>query len=612
VVPESFVRQAYKDHARILRQPPTEQGPSLEELKPYLDEIFASANDFKITNKSWLEPSLSASYGVPRSKGGGFHEISNRLVFDQGRDWEYDYLGYDELIGMYYSPVKGLFVLRGLIADLSLSTLYKWFNHASCEDERAVQVHAVTEPLKCRLITKAPAFQTFGCHPLQKFIWKHLYTLKPFVLLGEPVTSLLLDKYIPLESGEFLTSGDYKAATDGLNINVTKLVMEYLIIRLNLDDTMANLARSILYEQRLEYPATSGVETCMQQNGQLMGSILSFPVLCIVNLLGYWISLDKSKSTHTCLDDLRVVINGDDILFPCDDSQYSCWLTTIEHLGFKLSIGKNYTHPKVCTVNSQCFYLNEGSYEPIGFLNTGLLTGQSKKSGRDDIRTLPSRDYYNEVVHSSHNPVRTHCRFLHYNIEEIRQVTGNGQYNLFGDRDCGGLGFKSPGSYTSTNFQRKFSRYLRECITRRVCKERKPFRLALLQDTCKSRPLLPRRDRFIWIPSISNYDTICKDNDNSQKLPILITPGPIDREKSITRVRLPDKKILQAFRRISKNRELRDRDQVTSHVKLCALPNIIRGLPLNYWQYNIKQSSLFSSSILPGWERKTRIEQFLW
>jgi hypothetical protein len=94
----------------------------------------------------------------------------------------------------------------------------------------------------------------------------------------------------------------------------------------------------------LVYPKKSGIQPCLQKNGQLMGSLLSFPLLCLLNDC-------TAKSLN--LKPNQYLINGDDILMRTKPINYSGWKFYVQNFGLKLSIGKNYIHPEYGTVNSQ-------------------------------------------------------------------------------------------------------------------------------------------------------------------------------------------------------------------------------------------------------------------
>jgi len=219
-----------------------------------------------------------------------------------------------------------------------------------------------------------------------------------------------------------------------------------------------------------------------------MGSTLSFPILCMVNLACYWQALEEYLGQTVRMEDLPVLINGDDILFRANEAFYQIWKQSVSDVGFTLSLGKNYFSKNYLTVNSLLyrytqvdlprgsFFKNEHVFSLITYLNTGHLTGQSKLSGRTEVRTLPLWDLANGCVPSAVNPARAHRRFVHYHRQQIQRATEGGLYSLFLPHQRGGLGFtyqdllpharkgvvrksEGEGGLFLTPFQRRFASY---------------------------------------------------------------------------------------------------------------------------------------------------------
>lgn len=145
-----------------------------------------------------------------------------------------------------------------------------------------------------------------------------------------------------------------------------------------------------------------------QTRGQLMGDVLSFPILCLLNASTYYgsIELYKKRSlletslrnskfyvsvveplfslsyshadaidratelviTPAVLNSSQLRINGDDIIFQADPPFYDIWSEYISIVGFKKSVGKNYYSNHFATVNSQIL-IPQGHLPPIRLNN---------------------------------------------------------------------------------------------------------------------------------------------------------------------------------------------------------------------------------------------------
>jgi hypothetical protein len=338
-----------------------------------------------------------------------------------------------------------------------------------CETINQTRVSAVLEPLKVRLITKGESLSYYLSKFFQRSLWGHLQKYQQFSLTGRPLDQTDLHGILEREAkcgiSDLLNkwvSGDYKGATDTLDIRMTHLVFETAISKSNLPADLDEALRGVISKQMIHYPDTyvqmapEALAPFKQANGQLMGSTLSFPILCMVNIIAYWASMEEHFDRSFRLEDLPCLVNGDDILFRSNDQHYEVWKKWVKTVGFTLSMGKNYIHPSVLTVNSELYKYNKTkkSFTKCEFLNCGLLMGIHKKTGRDQTKNLPIWDIYNATVPNSVDPVRTHLRFMHYHRAEIERLTMGydpssktvrpGKFNIFLPRELGGLGFIPP------------------------------------------------------------------------------------------------------------------------------------------------------------------------
>lgn len=457
VVSEDFCVRTMRKHRETLSTPPTGRRVDTSDF----DDLYErTAQGFRVKGaERLLEATTSATCTSKRSAGGGREEL-RRL---------HDDFGYG-LSGLIYMIEVSITVIRE-VRGVPCPTFNEVLQIARGEGT-SVMVHPVIEPLKCRLITKGNTYRYWLSRFFQRKLWHHLFdNFVQFSPIGRPLREddlyRLLDREKELGINTTLfrwVSGDYSGATDGLSIQHTKAAFE-AFLRLSVLDLrpgVADVLRSVLYEQELWYPKNSGIEPVDQKNGQLMGSTLSFPILCVVNLATYWKSLEEYSGREYDIHSLPVLINGDDILFRADDELYSLWKQNSSDVGFELSLGKNYIHERYLTMNSQLYDFHEDRFTKIEFFNTGLLTGDSFKTGRQGAREAPIWDIYDEAVRGATDIPRAHRRFLHYHSERIRRMTQNGELNLFVPREFGGLGFKNHGvpNYL-TSYQKRLGTILR-------------------------------------------------------------------------------------------------------------------------------------------------------
>lgn len=130
----------------------------------------------------------------------------------------------------------------------------------------------------------------------------------------------------------------------------------------------------------------------VQNNAQLMGSRLSFTILCLCNMSLYLAVRRRTdselgikwtaKRVRFWLD--LVLINGDDLLTQFTDKEIS-WFNEIgTDIGLKMSVGKVYKHERYANINSTAFDcpIEGGHATEIPYLNTGLFFGQNKVLSR--------------------------------------------------------------------------------------------------------------------------------------------------------------------------------------------------------------------------------------
>lgn len=463
----------------------------------------------KICTRSTLrEISTSACFTNPVKDGGAREEVRKQLKEPSC------------LLKMDYSPNSGVFEVHTKIPPRKFPDLIRELCPNDCIIDMSAsegsivqpcqcKVAAVLEPLKCRLITAGDSNRYYLSRGYQKDLWVAINKFPQFIATSRPINSfdiyamLAREKKFPNFSFELFNSGDFSAATDNTNMNYTRSVFEFCLSRSsfeNLDALSAhfykNILRKVLYSHEIHYPldrkrvdalrnefldemssygyehspkinnclaifdqASILFEPFLQRNGQLMGSTLSFPILCLINLIQYWRSFEKFLGVEVEMNDLPVLINGDDILFRTNVSHYKIWKEFASSAGFSLSIGKNYTHKNFFCINSQSYWYNGTEVKDIPYFNVGLLMGMSKgnnkKGGISAFSGLSLDAMYNEMIKGCQNPLRASKRFCHYNREHIKKITSNGLFNLYLPRCLGGCGFQPPASleYNVTDFQ---------------------------------------------------------------------------------------------------------------------------------------------------------------
>lgn len=335
-------------------------------------------------------------------------------------------------------------------------------------------IQAVLEPNKVRIISKGNALPYYSCRPLQKALHSSMKRLAPFRLIGRPFCPTdMIDLQEKATSDFEWFSVDYSAATDGLSWKYSGKILRFLLQ--DLPKFNKDLALSVLGPHNLYYPPKGGRGPCelrgVQQNGQLMGSILSFPILCLANFGVYCLATRETQKEWTLDERMNhVLINGDDMVYSDLPSSWDNLVSIAQRVGLEMSVGKAYVHRSYANINSTSIILplhKEGSARTprvVNYLNTGLYFGRHKVQGRSE--NAQSHDSSKEGLVGNLNTILAGARpgrecdllrsFLAYHsnrdgvnvlMNETRVKTYTGDYfnrNLFIPIALGGMGVIPP------------------------------------------------------------------------------------------------------------------------------------------------------------------------
>jgi hypothetical protein len=143
---------------------------------------------------------------------------------------------------------------------------------------------------------------------------------------------------------ELFVSGDYENATDGLSTEVSEAILDSLLSKCRY--TPEGVRRWALMSLRSQIRYKDG-EIVEQKRGQLMGNLLSFPLLCLYNFLAFKFLVKR---------EVPLKINGDDIVCRLTREEYESWRAGLNELGMKLSAGKTFVHSRYFAINSTYFW----------------------------------------------------------------------------------------------------------------------------------------------------------------------------------------------------------------------------------------------------------------
>jgi len=216
-----------------------------------------------------------------------------------------------------------------------------------------------------------------------------------------------------LEKDYEVVSGDYSDATNNLRSWVSEILLDQLMIELGESisiDLLRKLPNGFLANLKslMKKALTKHIfhdesgQAVLQKNGQLMGSIISFPFLCMANAALCRFALENANSKTYRLTNkpyrnsgelCPLLINGDDCVFKGTKGLIRpLWEGITAMAGLESSVGKTYFSATFCTINSTLFTYVDGLWVMQKAINMGLMLGRSK-SGEisNEIHTLGTR-----------------------------------------------------------------------------------------------------------------------------------------------------------------------------------------------------------------------------
>lgn len=259
--------------------------------------------------------------------------------------------------------------------------------------EGACRVKFILEPLKVRPITAGDTDTNGIFQSLQKEMWRRLQDHWQFSLTGESLGVGNL-KQLSSRSWRFwdglirkeefrawkFASGDFSAATDQLHGDLTRACIDAIagdsltkkVLRNGLTDNRIFYNRDPLID-RVDFGDQGGEDDVIMSNGQLMGCVFSFIFLCIINAAIFRYTLEQNVEFEVPLEELPVLINGDDIAFFASDDFHRDWCNDCLRSGLEPSLGKNFLSSEFCTMNSKLYVMDDTILETFGGSENGMV-----------------------------------------------------------------------------------------------------------------------------------------------------------------------------------------------------------------------------------------------
>jgi len=445
------------------------------------DELFHKVS---YTTDDRLEPffpSTSANYNNTRSLGGVIGDLKSHPWLLKDLETKEKLI---QLIVMEKGKKTGTILT---VDDMKLrekfTTLYTRISEEAFLETPLAKPLALAEALKTRVISKGPPLLYTMLKPLQKKLWSTLKDNPCFSLIGQPVTADYVQRRMgKLKENQKFLSVDYTDATNEMFSFCSEAATTRLSDLLGLTFEESHCFERALTGHIIEH---NGIRK-PQSNGQLMGSIVSFPILCIVNAAICRWTLELAHGRHYTLTDAPLAINGDDAILKLESSGMRLWEKIGSFCGLSPSIGKVYISDTFLNINSTTYQYKPDfesytvevvdkksgllkdiertrSFFLTPYINMGLLLGL-KRSGMGNTMldtggpSFGSRS--TELINSAPANLREKLmgKFIHINKAKLTK------FNLpwFIPENLGGIGLPSIGRFTACDKDLRLARKIYE------------------------------------------------------------------------------------------------------------------------------------------------------
>jgi hypothetical protein len=263
------------------------------------------------------------------------------------------------------------------------------------------RVQAVMADGKWRVISIPPRWDN-SLRPFHQCLYDFV-SKQSWCLRGEATPARFKD--FVRKPNEIFVSGDYESATDNLNSEVQRTILCELIMRSRSIPRGIALHALSTFDSSLELDGNVSV----QARGQLMGQLLSFPLLCLVNYLTFKFSVPR---------DVPVKINGDDIVFRATEREASRWRKNVGQSGLVLSAGKTLEDSRFYSLNSCMFEASANKVRFVPFIRPKAIWSLKEREC-ERVASLASRFRSFLVGMGSRRRLEFESLFLEQNIDAI-------------------------------------------------------------------------------------------------------------------------------------------------------------------------------------------------
>ncbi|UJT32090.1 RNA-dependent RNA polymerase [Botrytis cinerea botoulivirus 18] len=202
---------------------------------------------------------------------------------------------------------------------------------------------------KFRVVTMQSAEVKRVLTPLHNALYGHISS-KGWCVRGDVLRGDFEEIIEDRKEGEKYISGDYKSATNKIYTEAVLTIVD----EISRTPELTELEREVFMESFTDMWWFKRLESGPMCRGSPMGSLVNFPMLCILNKACFEIACDNVIGLRR-KEVKRVKINGDDIMFAGTAVLYQEWRRVTGIYGLEVNESKTEISDRWLDLNSQSF-----------------------------------------------------------------------------------------------------------------------------------------------------------------------------------------------------------------------------------------------------------------
>jgi len=273
---------------------------------------------------------------------------------------------------LYVPDQQGCFertsILGGTLAAMPDRSLP--FNH--------VRLGTAKAKGKIRVVTMQNAYVKQVLRPVHTALYNHISSFN-WLVRGEVGEKDFLAVKNDRKKGESIISGDYASATDNIHVDVVETIISVIAEESLLSDEEREV---LIGSFKCVTVVNKDGSLTPVMRGSMMGNLVSFPLLCLLNKACF----EMSRPNHNCSKGCRLQrhchrvgrFNGDDCIFCGDQKFFQRWREITARFGLVVQEEKTGVSDRYGELNSQCFDYFKGAFIPksfFSFLRPNRTTG---------------------------------------------------------------------------------------------------------------------------------------------------------------------------------------------------------------------------------------------